>query len=418
MIILLCLVHGLNESRRSCRLQKLERKLSNAVSFDVLLYHPCKFDDFLSTFLLFVLNLSRKLQGFMLLAEDQILELLKVELLHVNSLFPCALWMVVFVAFWVFTFDCSSTLVLLTDKTLVFESLLFDIFDSFDADDTILFLEIAFRHPNCTDIMDPDIVTDWYISWICGFYEVIIVTFLLFFTFFPDYLDNIILILLLSFYILFWYIFFFLLAVWTLLRILIVCWVGLFEEIDIDVNGSSFHGPSFDVAKRARKIDSCWSKGQAKIAYPAVCRHFRETNTALMQTDVAHATKDNEIVLGVISISANLTLSIFILPLPFIFLKVDFTPRYFFAIFLLSIFLHILKILLFFWVKLEDKLKRIFGWNRHKVFFDFWELDWWKAWLKNANDFINRKLKNPIKKKILFGILLYDWLCIFLLYFG
>lgn len=59
MIILLCLVHSLNESRRSSGLQKLERKLSNAVSLDVLLYHSCKFDDLLSTFLLFVLNLSR-----------------------------------------------------------------------------------------------------------------------------------------------------------------------------------------------------------------------------------------------------------------------------------------------------------------------------------------------------------------------
>lgn len=35
----------------------------------------------------------------MLLAENQILELLKVELLHVDTLLPCALWMVVFVAF-------------------------------------------------------------------------------------------------------------------------------------------------------------------------------------------------------------------------------------------------------------------------------------------------------------------------------
>lgn len=223
--------------------------------------------------------------------------------------------------------------------------------------------------------MDPNIVTDWNISWICGFYEVIIVTFLLFFTFFSDYLDNIILILLFSFYLLFWYVFFFLLTVWTLLRVLIVSWVGLFEEIDIDVDGCSFHGSSFDVAERARKIDACWSKGQAKIAYPTVCRHFCETNTALMQTDVAHATKDNKIVLGVISISANLTLSIFILPLPFIFLKIDFASCYFFAIFLLSVFFHILEILLFFWVKLEDELKRIFGGNGHEVFFDFWELD-------------------------------------------
>lgn len=315
----------------------------------------------------------------MLLTEYQVLELLKIELFHVDTLLPCALWMVVFVAFCVFTLDCSSTFVLFADKTLVFESFLVDIFDSFDADDPIFFLEVAFGHPNCADIMDPDVVTDWNLSWICGFYEVIVVTFLLFFTFFSDYLDNIILILLLSFYFFFWYVLLFLFAVWTLLRVLIVSWIGFFEEIDVDVNGSSFHCASFDVAKWARKVDACWSKGHTKIAYPAVCRHFREANAALMQTDVAHTAKDNKIVFGVISVSTDLTLGIFILSLPFIFLKIDFASCYFFAIFFLPVFLHILKILLFFWVQLEDELKRVFGGNGHEVFFDFWELDRWKA---------------------------------------
>lgn len=141
------------------------------------------------------------------------------------------------------------------------------------------------------------------------------------------------------------------------------------------MDGGSFHCSSLDIAKWARKIDACWSKSQTKITNPAFCRHFGETNAALMQTDIAHATEDNKIIFRVISVSAYLTLGIFILALPFILLKIHFTFCYFFAIFLLSKFLHIFKILLFFWVKLEDKLKRVFGWNGHKIFFDLWELN-------------------------------------------
>lgn len=308
----------------------------------------------------------------MFLTEYQVLKLLKVELLHINTLLSCTLWMIVFIAFWVFTLDCCSTSILLANKALVLKPFLFDIFDSFYADYSILFLEIALGHPNCTNIMDPYIMADWYFSWICWLYEVIIVTFLFFFTFFPYNFNNLVLIFFLSFYLFFGNVFLFLLAIWALLWVLIETWIGFFEEIDIDMNGCSFHCSSFDVAKRAWKIDASWSKGQAKIADPALCRHFRKANATLMQTDIAHATKDNKIVFGIITISADLALSILILSLSFIILEIHFTSCYFFAIFLLSVSLHILKILLFFWVKLKDKLKRVFGGNGHEAFFDFW----------------------------------------------
>ena len=145
------------------------------------------------------------------------------------------------------------------------------------------------------------------------------------------------------------------------------------------MDGCSLHCSSFDIAKWAWKIDACWSEGQAKITYPAFCRDFREANATLMQADIAHTAKDDKVVISVISISAYLTLSIFILSLSIIILKIHFASCYFFAIFFLSVRLHILEILLFFRVKLEDELKRVFVGNRHNIFFDFWELHRWKA---------------------------------------
>lgn len=135
--------------------------------------------------------------------------------------------------------------------------------------------------------------------------------------------------------------------------------------------GRSLHCSSFDVAKWARKIDAGWPKGHAKVTDPALCWHFCKANTALMQADVAHAAKDYKVVFGIISISAYLALSILILSLSFIILEIHFTSCYFFAVFFLSVSFHILEILLFFRVELEDKLKRIFCGNGHEALFDF-----------------------------------------------
>ena len=172
--------------------------------------------------------------------------------------------MIIFITLRILALDCCSTFILFADEALVFKSSFFYILNPFYIDHSIFLFKIALRNPNSADIMHPHIVTDWYFSRICWLYEIIIVTFLFFFTFFSHNLNNIILVLLLSFYLLSGYIFLFLLAVWTLLWVLIIAWIGFLEEIDIDVDGSSFHCSSFDIAKRAWKIDACCYAGSDK----------------------------------------------------------------------------------------------------------------------------------------------------------
>ena len=66
--------------------------------------------------------------------------------------------MVVFIALNIFTFYSCSTFTFLTGKAFVFKSFLINIFDSFDAYHSILFLEIALRDPNSTNIMNPNVM--------------------------------------------------------------------------------------------------------------------------------------------------------------------------------------------------------------------------------------------------------------------
>lgn len=66
--------------------------------------------------------------------------------------------MVVFIALNIFTFNGCSASTFLTGKAFVLKSFLVNIFDSFDADHSILLLEITFRNPNSTNIMDPNIM--------------------------------------------------------------------------------------------------------------------------------------------------------------------------------------------------------------------------------------------------------------------
>jgi len=66
--------------------------------------------------------------------------------------------MVVFIALNIFTFNSCSTSTFLTGKAFFLKSFLVNIFDSFDADHSILLLEITFRNPNSTNIMDPNVM--------------------------------------------------------------------------------------------------------------------------------------------------------------------------------------------------------------------------------------------------------------------
>jgi hypothetical protein len=128
--------------------------------------------------------------------------------------------MVVFIALNIFTFYSCSTSIFLTCKTLVFKSFLFNILYSFNTYNSILFLEIALRDPNSTYIMNPNVMAsrNWRrISW---FYEIVIVTLLLFFTFLSYHFYCSLIFLALHF--LLYYIFLFLFIVRAFLWILVI----------------------------------------------------------------------------------------------------------------------------------------------------------------------------------------------------
>ena len=118
----------------------------------------------------------------MFFTKDQILQLLQIQLFHINFLLSCTLRMIIFIAFSIFTFDCSSALIFLTNKTFIFESLLFDVLNAFYADISILLLKIAFRNPYRAHIMNPYVMADWNLGRICRFDKIIVVTFFLFLT--------------------------------------------------------------------------------------------------------------------------------------------------------------------------------------------------------------------------------------------
>lgn len=169
--------------------------------------------------------------------------------------------MIIFIAFRVFTFDCSTTFVLLAGETLTFESTIVYIFNSFDANNSILLLKIALWHPNRANIMHPNIVANRSIRWICWLYKIVVVALLLSLTFFSDNFNNgLANRLLLSLYFLFRHIFFLLLVVRTLLRVFIISRINLFKNVCIDVNGCSFHCSSFYIAKRTGQVDTSRTK--------------------------------------------------------------------------------------------------------------------------------------------------------------
>jgi hypothetical protein len=134
-------------------------------------------------------------------------------------------------------------------------------------------------------------------------------------------------------------------VVGALAGILIVVGVGLSEEGGIDVNGSPFHGSSTDVAKGTGQVDACRSEGLANFAYPAFSGHFCQAHTALVETDVAHAAEDDEVVVRVVAISADLAFGIFELTFPVFFLDADFTLGYLLAVESFPVCLHVLEIL-------------------------------------------------------------------------
>jgi len=158
ILILLELDHSLNKVGRGCRLQEPVGEVRNPVGLNILLDHPGELDDLLPGLLLLVLNLSGQFQRLVLLTEDEVLEFLEVELLHVDLLLAGALRVVVLVALRVLTLDRRPTSALLACEALVPEPPLLDVFNALDADHAVLLLEVALGHPNRTHVVHPDVV--------------------------------------------------------------------------------------------------------------------------------------------------------------------------------------------------------------------------------------------------------------------
>ena len=158
-------------------------------------------------------------------------------MLHVDFLFSCALRMKIFFTFWILTFNWCTSFNLFTAEAFMFVSLFLNVLNSFYVYNSILLLKITLWNPNWTHIMDPYIMTNWLIVWVCSFVEIVIVKFL--------FLLFILCISLYITYFLSYYILLFLLIIRALFWILIVPWVCLFKYIWINMNVSSLHCATF-----------------------------------------------------------------------------------------------------------------------------------------------------------------------------
>lgn len=111
----------------------------------------------------------------MLLAEDEVLEFVQIQLLHIDLLLASTLRMVVLFALGVVTFHSCPAARLVADETLITEPTSFDVFDALHADGSVLLLEVALGHPDGTDVVHPDIVAHWNIGRVGRFHKIVVV---------------------------------------------------------------------------------------------------------------------------------------------------------------------------------------------------------------------------------------------------
>lgn len=143
-------------------------------------------------------------------------------------------------AFWILAFNACSSFRFFTHKTFMFVSFLFDIFNTFNIDGSIFLLKITLRNPNRANIMNPNIMAKRLIKWISRFVKIIVVKFFFIFTIF----------VLLNFRHNFFRlrVFLFLLIIRTFFSKFKVARICLSPEIRINVNVSSFHSSSLNIA--------------------------------------------------------------------------------------------------------------------------------------------------------------------------
>lgn len=278
--------------------------------------------------------------------------------------------MVVFVALRLLALDRHPCLALLAHETLVPESFLVDILNALDINHPVFLLEVALRNPDGAGVVYPDVVAIRCFIRICCFVKVIVVTLFLFLPLVTIHLHDL-LVFLIHLGSLPRRILFSLLAERASSRILVVSRISVLKNRVVNVDVRALHRSSFHAAQRTGQVYASWAESSAHIADPAFGGHFGESNAALMQTNVAHATKNYQIVISVVPVSANLTLGILKLLLLFLYLVFAHLSQSLPVKFLLSL-LQIFQILFLLGVQLKHKLERVFGREGHKVSSSFW----------------------------------------------
>lgn len=265
--------------------------------------------------------------------------------------------MVVLAAVLVITLSAGPCLDFLADQTFLPEPLLVDVLDALDVDEPILLLEIALGNPYGAHVMHPHKVADRLLGWVGRLGEVVVVRLLLSLGALPGV--GVLLLVL---------------VVGAPLRILVVLRVSVLEKGSVDVDGRALQGPTLHMAQRAWHINSRWPKRSTHLAHPIIGRDFGQAHASLVQADVAHGAKNNEVVLGVVPICAHLALGILHLPLSLFLFDQGLAVTCFLNVHFLLPLLHVVQENLFVRVHLVHQLQGVAFYRGHKGTGQVWQL--------------------------------------------
>lgn len=265
--------------------------MSYFVGFHILFDHPAKLDDLVPLLFFLVLDLPGNFERLMVRAENQVFQLFKVQLFHVNLLLSRTLGMIELTTTGFFTFHAGPSPMLPTDGACQFKPFLVNSFDPLDIYLPILLLKVALRNPDRTHVVAPNIMAlglDTQV--IARSLEIVVI--------------NVILVHLLLFHL----VLFPTLDKGASLTVLMVQRVGVPEQSSIDMDVRPFQSPAVHIAQWAWNVTPSRSKSQAEFTDPALSWNFGQAHASLVQTDVAHRAEHYQIVVGVVSICTDLAL--------------------------------------------------------------------------------------------------------------
>jgi hypothetical protein len=307
--------------------------MSYLVCFNILFYPSTKLHNFVSILLFLYLDFSPYFQRLMLFTKNQVLKFIEIQLLHVDFFLSSTLRMIKLITAIMVTLDAGSTPDISTDQTSLFKPFFVNVFDAFDVYLSVLLFEVALGHPNSADIVNPYEAANRLLSGVGGLKKVIIVRLVI--------LGKI---LFLGF------------EVVAFLRVLVIPRVGLLEQGILDVDRSPLECSSSDIAKRTQDIYPRRTEGTTHLANPTVGGNLRQAYAALVQTDVAHRAEDDQVIFGVVTISAYLALGVFDLHFSLLLLQNIFAVQALLFVGFLLLFSHVSHELFFFGVDLVDEL--------------------------------------------------------------